>query len=593
MITKRVFLWLLTILSLGLFQPSTALAEESQKLPSGTDRNQIGQKIQDFVKEHEKTTAGMEMSVFDTNGTIYRGNFGYIDKEKGVKADDDSVFEWGSVTKLTVWVSVMQLWEEGEIDLEEDIRTYLPKDFLKTLRFDKPITMLDLMNHQAGFEESSAAMNSDQKSMEELLATKQPAQIFEPGSKTAYSNYGTGLAAYIVERISKQSFSDYAHQHIFQPLGMDRTALLPDLSDNAYVRDKRKEGQAYNANGQAQGPSIFYLSLYPVGQATSTFEDFQKFAQALLKQDKLFQRPETWDTLYSASSTYPGTDLPLNMHGFWTVEYGTSVVGHGGNTDGFSSKILLDLKNGVGYAVMTNQAQELIYNETMPELIFGVKKKTDKSTFEAFQPGFYRRARYFATGPMSITRGFLYTSYASKGRDNSLLSQDYAVLSRKDGQEMVTAAYGDSYKITDMEAYMDYTMYLLFFIGLVYAFINLIISGAADLIRLVRKKTAKAPTDLKIWNYLTTLTILGAGFNSYLIFATMAVSKTAIMQPWRYMVFAGLGILLIASLVYPLITKIKNRLSRGRLALTILTSLSALAIVVNILYWSLYQWWVV
>ena len=113
---KSFILTLLTIITLGLFRPVTALAED-QKLPSGTDRSQIGQKIQDFVKEHEKTTAGMATAVFDKNGTIYKGNFGYVDKENKVKVDDDSVFEWASITKLTVWVSVMQLWEEGKIDL--------------------------------------------------------------------------------------------------------------------------------------------------------------------------------------------------------------------------------------------------------------------------------------------------------------------------------------------------------------------------------------------------------------------------------------------------------------------------------------------
>ena len=81
---KNSILMILTILTLGLFQPATALAD-SQKLPSGTERSQIGQKIQDYVKEHEKTTAGMATAVFDKDGTIYQGNFGYMDKEKESK----------------------------------------------------------------------------------------------------------------------------------------------------------------------------------------------------------------------------------------------------------------------------------------------------------------------------------------------------------------------------------------------------------------------------------------------------------------------------------------------------------------------------
>lgn len=90
---KKTFIFtLLTILTLGLFRPATSLAEE-QKLPSGTDRDKIGQKIQDYVKEHEKTTAGMATAVFDKEGTIYQGNFGFMDKEKGLQTDDNSVFE--------------------------------------------------------------------------------------------------------------------------------------------------------------------------------------------------------------------------------------------------------------------------------------------------------------------------------------------------------------------------------------------------------------------------------------------------------------------------------------------------------------------
>jgi beta-lactamase len=98
--------FLLLLTSWGIFQPATILAEE-QNLPSGTVRNQISQKIEEFVKAHEDTTAGMSTAVFDKDGNIYQGNFGYMDKEKGIKVDNDSVFEWGSTGKLTIWVSIM------------------------------------------------------------------------------------------------------------------------------------------------------------------------------------------------------------------------------------------------------------------------------------------------------------------------------------------------------------------------------------------------------------------------------------------------------------------------------------------------------
>ena len=97
---------------------------------------------------------------------------------------------------------------------------------------------------------------------------------------TSYSNYGTALAGYIVERISGQSFADYVHEHIFQPLGMKHTALKPDLSDNVFVQKQREKEKTYDTNGDLlKGDQPFVLGEYPAGRATGTFADIKKFAQ--------------------------------------------------------------------------------------------------------------------------------------------------------------------------------------------------------------------------------------------------------------------------------------------------------------------------
>ena len=129
----------------------------------------------------------------------------------------------------------------------------------------------------------------------------------------------------------------------------------------------------------------FITSIYPTGAATGTFKDLEKFAQALLARKTLFDRPETWNTLYTVSSTYPDTDIIRNAHGFWANEYGTTVLGHGGNTAGATSRIMLDLKHGIGYVVMTNQGAEQNYNFQMPELVFGPRKTASKETQEQFR----------------------------------------------------------------------------------------------------------------------------------------------------------------------------------------------------------------
>ena len=590
---KSFILTLLTIITLGLFRPVTALAEE-QKLPSGTERDKIGQKIQDYVKEHEKTTAGMATAVFDKEGTIYQGNFGFMDKEKGLQTDDNSVFEWGSVTKLTVWVSVMQLWEEGKINLEEDIRTYLPEGFLRNLRYDKPITMLNLMNHQSGFDEAPLYMQGD-KSLEDLLLQYQPIQSFEPGTTTAYSNYSTGLAAYIVERISRQSFVDYAHKHIFKPLGMERTAIAQDLSDNAYVQAKRKQVKGYAADGSLLGDALYEVGLYPVGRATGTLSDLQKFAQALLSRKTLFARSETWDKLYTGTSYYPGTDIVRNAHGFWASEFAVTVLGHGGNTNGFSSFLRLDLKNGIGQVIMTNQGLEEIYNGGMPELIFGKRPTASAETQKKFEPGYYQILRNFNQGPLSLYQLFpgnmLHMKKPSSERMDHLF---WTIYKSGNGKTRIATPVSDLERLPDWEIWTKFGLIALAALSLVYALVNLLVRLALVLYRLAFGKVkSKQNRAWKWWHILTTAGVVTVACNLLLLLLSSNATDLSIISQWRYMVFAGLGLFLAGCAVYPLFSKAQKGLRKGRLFLTVLTSLSALAIVANILYWSLYQWWVI
>lgn len=132
---------------------------------------------------------------------------------------------WGSATKSRVWISVMQLWEQGKIDLDADIREYLPADFLTNLRYGAPVTITHLMNHNAGFQEAYADLFVKDpgavRSLEDALKAHEPEQIYAPGTVTAYSNWGVALAGYIVERISGEDFAGYVHRHIFEPLGME------------------------------------------------------------------------------------------------------------------------------------------------------------------------------------------------------------------------------------------------------------------------------------------------------------------------------------------------------------------------------------
>lgn len=382
---KRILIGILIVL---LMFPALVMAD-------------TGAEIDAFVREHEKDLAGLAVSVFDEKNTLHEGYYGYMNLEEKLPVTKDTVFEWGSCTKLITWVSVMKLYEMGKIDLETDIRSYLKDEAFQKL---KPFTMLDLMHHAAGFEENIFGLfNLDVESVPSLeeAVLKVNRQIYDPGEHTAYSNYSTSLAAYTVEQITGIPFADFVHEHVFKPLGMERTALLPDLSDNEYVREKRKELICY-AGQKSMGEAIAAIALYPSGMATGTLEDMQRFAQALWRRDSNLLKQETYDLLFTPSLKYADGE-PRNYHGFWALSFGENVIGHGGNTMGNSAYILLGEDKGM--VLMTNQSNELVFNTQMPEVVFGSFKENPDFDEDITPPrGIYVLARTVLSGPGKFFR---------------------------------------------------------------------------------------------------------------------------------------------------------------------------------------------
>ena len=375
---------------------------------------------------------------------------------------------------------------------------------------------------------------------------------------------------------------------------MDKTAILPDLSDNSYVQKKRQESKGYDIQGKVLRKDSFIVGLYPIGAATGTLKDLEKFAQALLARKTLFERPETWSTLYSPSLTYPGTDTARNAHGFWANEYGTTVLGHGGNTPGFSSRIMLDLEHGIGYIVMTNQSTEQNYNFQMPELVFGPRKTASKETQEQFSPGYYRTLRNLNQGPLAIFKMIPASAdYLQEPSDDQLLPNNFWTIYQSQGKTRIAVAVADYEKVSDFDFFKDYVVLGLAGLGIIYALGLLISSPLLGVYRLIFRKKQEQPDHVwKVWNILTAVGVLAFPINLFLMFVAQASGDFSEIAQWRYILFAGLGLFLAGCAIYPFLSKAKKGLGKGRLFLTVLTSLSALTIVANILYWSLYQWWV-
>lgn len=386
----------------------TVFAADDKYTPTGIAYGEIGTSIEKWAGDNPNEYVSFVTSVFDKDEILYEGAFGYYDRESNLAADIDSVYEWGSVSKLTVWVSVMQLYEQGRIDLNADVRTYLPDGFFQNLKYDDPVTMLNLMNHNAGWGECTWALQTADPaqivSLGDALRATEPPQMYRPGEVMSYSNWGAALAGYIVECITGQSYADYVHENIFKPLGMEHTAILPDHSDNPWVKQQRESLISYNFDGSAwngNGSQLIYINIYPAGAVTGTISDMAKFAQSFVSDDcPLFEKPETRELLLSPSEYLGDTDIAVCCHGLWIDEYeGATLIGHDGGTNSCSSKLYFDMETGLGFVSMTAGGRPAVAS-----ILFGERATVDLSAYSSAisNPG---GIAGMYTGTRSIRRG--------------------------------------------------------------------------------------------------------------------------------------------------------------------------------------------
>src|SRR5712664_646470 len=314
--------------------------------------------------------AGATILVMKGGKDLLRKGYGFSDVSKKKPVDPETtMFRLASISKLFTWISVMQLAEQGKLDIDADVNKYL--DFQIAPAFGKPITLRNLMTHTGGFEEEIRDILLTNPKwvtpLRDFLIENQPRRIFPPGEVPAYSNYGVGLAGYVVQRVSGEPFEQYVAEHIFQPLGMKHSSFKQPLAEDlsAFPSD----GYRDNTEKPAVGFEIFNPA--PAGGVSSTASDMGRFAQALLNGGE-------WDghriikaeTLNAMWTKQFGTSdaLPAMCMGFYqTWRNGLDFIGHDGDLIAFHSIFLLEPKEKLVIFISYNSAGSA--NRTRAEIL--------------------------------------------------------------------------------------------------------------------------------------------------------------------------------------------------------------------------------
>ena len=396
----------LIIMLFGLFLGLTASTGIDASGPElSIDPADIGPFVDGVLTEQlmGDSIAGATVTVVHNGAFLYEKGYGLADVAGNVAVTPDTLFRVGSITKLFTWIAVLQQVEQGRIDLDADMNTYL--DFEIPAAFDgEPITMRHLMAHTAGFEDQTygleAADLDSLKPTGEWLKIHLPARIYRPGETMAYSNYGTALAGYAVERVSGQSYAAYVAEHIFQPLGMTHATMnqpVPATLQPSLAKPYQTAEMKF-----VEGPFELFHPV-PAGAASISGHDMGRFMLAILDDGGGILQPETVDMMLSPLYRL---DPAVNGYTYGWMEYDQGderIVGHAGDTAFFHSFMILVPERKLGLFVSYNTAEVM----TQPYLLAEGVIQRYLSIEQAFVPapaidlapyaGTYRMARHNET----------------------------------------------------------------------------------------------------------------------------------------------------------------------------------------------------
>jgi CubicO group peptidase (beta-lactamase class C family) len=323
--------------------------------------------MEEWVDKHRGP--GAVVVVVTRNAEIFAKGYGFSDIEaKKPFTADTTLVRPGSISKLFTGIAVMQLVDQGKLDLDRDVNGYI--DFaIPTPEGGVPVTLRRLLTHRAGFEEHAKGLFSRDHEPEPLgrwLANNLPRRLFPKGDVEAYSNYGVALAGYIVERVSGEPYASYMQRHLLDPLGMTHSTFRQPLPDDLAPL------MAKGYRRSDTPPLAFFetVAAAPAGGLSATGADMGRFIRALMNGgeiDGVRILPEA----RLGEMMAPGNATPAGYLGlvfFGAKVMGHDWIGHDGATMAFFSDLRIFPEQGVGIFVSRDGNGEIKGLEALKEI---------------------------------------------------------------------------------------------------------------------------------------------------------------------------------------------------------------------------------
>ena len=310
--------------------------------------------------------AGATVAVVQDGQVLLAKGYGYANVEQGIPVSpEQTLFRPGSISKLFVWTAVMQLVEQGKLDLNADVNTYLANASPALTipdTFPQPITLAHLMTHSPGFEEQglgTMARNAEEMlPLGEYLAAYMPQRVRPPGELSAYSNYGTALAGYIIGLVSGMPYEQYIEENILQPLQMTHSTFYQPVPESLVAN----AAQGYkHVNGVFEAQDFEYIQAAPAGALSATAGDMAHFMLAHLQDGQYdgarILQPETVAEMHARQFAHDPAVSGWGYGFYESLANGLRGIGHGGDTQYFHSELILLPDQQLGAFVSYNSSE--------------------------------------------------------------------------------------------------------------------------------------------------------------------------------------------------------------------------------------------
>lgn len=333
----------------------------AQEIAPGLDDTQaLHDWLDGYVSAHLQggRIAGASVAVVSNGEVLALRGYGFADVASRTAVDPSTtLFRIGSVTKLFTWTAVMQLREQGLLDLDTDVNEYL--DFQIPESYAEPITLRHLLTHTAGFEDRAYGLFAPASGLtrSEWMEHALPARVRPPGVLPAYSNYGSALAGYIVERAAGMPWEDYIDRHLLRSLGVQSITSRQPLPENL----TRDMSTGYSHESGRLVPMPFEtVELAPAGSISASAEAMATFMLAHLGggahgESRILADSTTremHERAFAVDTRVNGMAL-----GFYEKSsHGLRMIGHSGGTQWFFTDLTLIPSEQLGIFITTNTA---------------------------------------------------------------------------------------------------------------------------------------------------------------------------------------------------------------------------------------------